>query len=121
MSEVLEVDCSQVDEARHIHSQYSNILNIHDSQVLYMGAGHRITKSGEWGCGSCVGDMGKRGWIRKENYYKEQMQCWRIIRSGRLYYTGKQGRARVYPRSVDHGCRELLAVKGYSGGMRNWP
>ena len=47
---------SQVDEARHIHSQYLNILNIDDSRVLYMGAGHRITKSGKWGCGSCVGD-----------------------------------------------------------------
>ena len=47
-----------------------NILNIHDSWVLYTGAGHRITRLGEWGCGSCVGDMGKRGQIRKENYIR---------------------------------------------------
>ena len=51
----------QVDKARHIRSQYSNILNIHESRVLYMGTGHRITKSGEWGCGSCVGDNGEAG------------------------------------------------------------
>jgi len=62
-----------------------------------MGAGHRITKSGEWGCGSCVRDMRKWGRIHKENYYKEKMQCQKIMRSGRLYYMGKQGQVRVYP------------------------
>jgi len=67
------------------------------------------------------GIMGRRGRIRKENYYKGKMQCRKITRSGRLYYTGKQGQVGVYPRSVDHGCRELLAAKGYGGGMRNWP
>ena len=85
-----------------------------------MRAGHRITKSGKWGCGSCVRDNGEVGHICKENYYKEKMQCWKITRSGRCYYMGKQGQVRVYPRSVDRRCRELLATKEYSGMMRNW-
>ena len=76
-----------------------------------MGAEHSINKSGEWGCGSCVGDMGKRGHIHKVNYYKEKMQCRKITRSGGRYYMGKQGRVGVYPRSVDHGCWELYAMK----------
>jgi len=49
---------------------------------IYMGAGHRITKSGKLGCRSCVGDMGKQGRIRKENYYKEKMQCRKIQEVG---------------------------------------
>ena len=65
------------------------------------------------------GIMGRRGRIHKENYYKEKMQCQEITRSGRLYYMGKQGWVGVYPRSMDCGCRELLAAKGY-GRMCNW-
>jgi len=38
------------------------------------------------------GITGRWGCIRKENYYKGKMQCREITRSGRLYYTGKQGR-----------------------------
>jgi len=53
--------------------------------------------SGIQGSGSCVGDMGKRGQIHKENYYKEKMQCQKITRSGRLYYKEKQGWVGVYP------------------------
>ena len=37
-----------------------------------MGMEHSITKSGELGCRSCVGDMGMQGCICKENYYKEK-------------------------------------------------
>ena len=44
-----------------------------------------------------LGITGKRGHICEENYYKEKMQCQKITRSGRLYYTGKQGQVRVYP------------------------
>jgi len=68
-----------------------------------------------------LGITGRRGHICKENYYKEKMQCQKITRSGRCYYMGKQGWVRVYPRSVDCRCRELLAMKGYGGVMCNWP
>ena len=77
-----------------------------------------------WGNGDAeavLGITGRRGHIHKENYYKEKMQCRKITRSGRLYYMGKQGRVRVYPRSVDHRCRKLLVVKGNSGMICNWP
>ena len=67
------------------------------------------------------GIMGRQGHIRKENYYKEKMLCQKITRSRRLYYTGKQGQVGVYPRSVDHRCRELYTAKGFGGVMCNWP
>ena len=66
-----------------------------------------------WGNGdveAVSGITGRQGHINKENYYKEKMQCRKITRSRRRYYTGKQGRVRVYPRSVDRGCWELLAT-----------
>jgi len=62
----------QVDEARRIRSRYSNILNIHESQVLYMGVGHRVTKSGKWDVEAVLGITGRWGVFRKENYYKEK-------------------------------------------------
>ena len=76
-----------------------------------------------WGNGDAEavsGITGRPGRIRKGNYYKGKMQCQKITRSGRCYYMGKQGWVRVYPRSVDRRCQELLTAKGYSSVMHNW-